>query len=217
MTPNITEQEAIELQQKLAKKVVKKGKLTNIRYVAGTDVAYAKNKKRLIAAVVVIDIRTMEVVEQVVVEDEERFPYIPGLFSFREMPPLMKAFEQLKIRPDVVIIDGQGLAHPRRFGLACHFGVHYNIPSIGCGKTRLIGTFAPVGEKRGDFSPLVDGEELIGSVLRTQDGINPLFISIGHKVDLKTARQIVLKLCTQYRQPETTRKADELANRMLKG
>lgn len=217
MQSNITEAEAVTLQKKLAKKVIKKGDLNNIKFVAGTDVAYSKNKGKLIAVVVVLDFRTLKVVEKIVVEDEERFPYIPGLFSFREMPSLVKAFDQLKQKPDVVVIDGQGLAHPRRFGLACHFGVHYNIPTIGCGKTRYIGTYDPPGEKRGEFSNLMDEKEVIGNVLRTQDGINPVFVSIGHKVSLKTAREIVLKLSTQYRLPETTRKADELANKMLKG
>lgn len=217
MNTEISEKEAKVLQSKLAKKVIKKGELKNIKLIAGTDVAYSKNKGKLIAVVIVLDAETLERVEEVVIEDQERFPYIPGLFSFREMPSLIKAFEQLKTKPDLVVIDGQGIAHPRRFGLASHFGVHFDIPTIGCGKTRFIGDFEMPDEKRGRFSNLIDGDEIIGHVLRTQDGIKPVFVSIGHKVSLDFARETVLKLCSKYRLPETTRHADELANKVLKG
>lgn len=217
MRAKISEQEAITLQEELAGDVIRTGELKTLKLIAGTDVAYSKDKGKLIAAIVVLDANTLERVEQVIIEDEERFPYIPGLFSFREMPSLVKAFNQLKNKPDLVVIDGHGIAHPRRLGLASHFGVQFDIPTIGCGKTRFIGEYSPVGNKRGHFSDLIDNGEVIGNVLRTQDGIKPVFVSIGHKVSLSFARETVLKLCSKYRLPETTRHADALANKILKG
>lgn len=213
---NLSEAEAILLQQELAQKVIQEDQFNKITYIAGVDVAYQKKGDRLIAAMVVLDAQTLAIVEESVVTDKLSFPYIPGLFSFRELPPIVKAYEQLSIKPDLVVCDGQGFAHPRRFGLACHFGVLMDIPTIGCGKTRLTGSFDPVGEKRGDRSDLIDNNEVIGQVLRTQNGINPLYVSIGHKVQLDTACKWVLHLCQQYRQPETTRMADQLVNKLLK-
>jgi len=211
---NLTETEAIALQKKLAKEVVKEDHLKKVNYIAGVDVAYQKEGDLLIAAMVVIDAHTLKQVEESVVVDKVNFPYIPGLFSFRELPPILKAFEQLKQKPDLVVCDGQGYAHPRRFGLACHFGVLTDMPTIGCGKTRLTGSFEPVGEQRADRSDLVDNGEVIGQVLRTQNGINPLYVSIGHKINLDTACKWVLHLCNNYRQPETTRLADGLVNKL---
>jgi len=164
----------------------------------------------------VLNALTLQVVETVVVEDIAIFPYIPGLFSFRELPSLIKAFDKLEHTPDLVVCDGQGLAHPRRFGLACHLGVVFDIPTIGCGKARLIGEANEPGEKRGSFEPLIDSGEIVGNVLRTQDGINPIYVSVGHRVSLGTACDWVLRLTPKYRLPETTRKADQAVNARLK-
>lgn len=138
---NICEMEAINIQQELAKKVIKEDSFNQIHYVAGVDVAYSKTNDKLIAAIVILETETLKLVESVVIEDTVQFPYIPGLFSFRELPPIIKAFEKIKTTPQLVVCDGQGLAHPRRFGLACHLGILYDIPTIGCGKTKLLGSY----------------------------------------------------------------------------
>ncbi len=150
------------------------------------------------------------------VEDAASFPYVPGLFSFRELPPVIQAFSQIKTTPQLVVCDGQGVAHPRRFGLACHLGVLYDMPTIGCGKTRLCGEYIEPAPERGSFSPLMEQTDIIGSVLRTQTNVKPIFVSVGHKISLPTANQIVLQLATKYRLPETTRQADQLVNKTLK-
>lgn len=213
----LSEEEAETLQRDLAGKVIASDQLNGaIRYVAGVDVAYDKDKDGLIAAVVVIEAETLAVVDTSVVQDEVRFPYIPGLFSFREIPPVVRAMAGLSVRPDLLVCDGHGLAHPRRFGVACHLGVLFDIPAIGCGKTRLTGTFEPVDELRGAYSDLIDQGQVIGCALRTQTGIKPVFVSVGHRICLETARNWILHLCPEYRLPETTRLADHEANRILK-
>jgi len=212
----LSEDEAIHLQKKLATQVIKEDKLNEIRYIAGADVAYAKKNDELIAAVVILDVNTLEVIETVIAEDKAQFPYIPGLFSFRELPSLIKAFAKLKNTPDLIVCDGQGIAHPRRFGLASHLGVIFDIPTIGCGKTLLLGKHDEPDKTRGSVSPIVHNNEIIGNVLRTQDRINPIYISIGHRILLETACKWVLRLSPKYRLPETTRKADQVVRKILK-
>lgn len=212
---NLSEMEAIELQQKLAQKVIKEDRIDPILHVAGIDVAYSKNNDTLIAAIVILELASLKVVESVVFEDTVRFPYIPGLFSFRELPPIIKAFEEIKTVPQLIVCDGQGIAHPRRFGLACHLGILYDIPTIGCGKTRLIGHFEEPDPHRGAYSPLFDKSEIIGNVLRTQNNINPIFVSIGHRISLTTACELILKLSPNFRLPETTRQADQLVKKSM--
>ncbi|MFU1794148.1 deoxyribonuclease V [Paenibacillus azoreducens] len=214
---NISEQEAIQLQQELALRVIHEDCEIPVHYVAGVDVAYSKHSGKLFAAVVILKSDSLELIESVTVEDTEQFPYIPGLFSFRELPPVIKAFEKLQITPQLVVCDGQGVAHPRRFGLASHLGVLLDIPTIGCGKTKLIGDFEEPDLKRGAHAPLIDHGEEIGSVLRTQEGIKPIFVSVGHRISLATAREWVLKLSLRYRLPETTRQADHLVKMALAG
>ncbi|WP_124727178.1 deoxyribonuclease V [Staphylospora marina] len=212
----LTEEEAVRLQTEWAKRVIREDRLKEVKRVAGVDVAYDNRSDRLVAAVVVLDAVTLETVDSAVVEDQARFPYIPGLFSFRELPPVIRAFERLNLRPDLVVCDGQGRAHPRRFGLACHLGVMFDIPAIGCGKTRLTGEGEEPGPMRGDSSPLVDRGEVVGCLLRTQTGIKPVCVSIGHLVSLETAREWVLRLTPRFRLPETTRRADRLVRTMLR-
>ncbi len=213
---DIGEADAISIQQQLSLQVIIKDQLTEINYIAGVDVAYAKHSDKMIATVVILDAQTLNVVESVTSEGTSQFPYIPGLFSFRELPALIEAFSKLEHTPDLVVCDGQGYAHPRRLGLACHLGVLFDVPSIGCGKTRLLGEYNEPEQQRGASAPLFDNKEVIGCVLRTQDNIKPLYISVGHRVSLETACEQVLKLTPKYRLPETTRQADQLVKIKLK-
>lgn len=213
---NLSEEEALQLQTELATKVIKENQLDEVKLIAGVDVAYSKENDNLIAAVVILDAETLKIIEIVTAEEKGQFPYIPGLFSFRELPPLIKAFAQLKNKPDLVVCDGQGYAHPRRFGLACHLGVIFDVPTIGCGKSRLLGEYQELDIVRGAVAHLVDHNEVIGSVLRSQTNINPIFVSIGHRVSLTTACEWVLKLAPKYRLPETTRQSDQVVRTTLK-
>ncbi|MEJ2613251.1 MAG: deoxyribonuclease V [Candidatus Thiodiazotropha sp.] len=213
---NITESEAILLQQELAAKVIKIDQINEVHLVAGVDVAYEKHSNKLVAAVVILDANTLDVIETATAKDRVQFPYISGLFSFRELPPLIKAVAKLNHSPDLVVCDGQGYAHPRRFGLACHLGVILDVPTIGCGKTRLLGEHKEPYTERGAIAPLYDNNEIIGNVLRTQNGINPIYVSVGHRISLATACKWILKLSPKYRLPETTRQADQVVRKMLK-
>ncbi len=213
---NISEKEALQLQSDLSVKVEKQDHFDLIEYIAGVDVAYAKESEQLIAAVVVLDASSLKVIETVEISDKEQFPYISGLFSFRELPPLIEAFAKLKHKPDLIVCDGQGYAHPRRFGLACHLGVIFDVPTIGCGKTKLLGEYQEPDTTRGATAPLVDNGEIIGNVLRTQTDINPIYVSIGHRISLATACEWVLNLSPKYRLPETTRQADQLVKATIK-
>lgn len=214
---NFNEAEALALQHQLASRVIKEDKLDQVNLVAGVDVAYAKESDKLVAAVVILNAATLEVIETTTAEDTAQFPYISGLFSFREVPPLIKAFAKLKSIPDLVVCDGQGYAHPRRFGLACHLGVIFDVPTIGCGKTKLLGEHHKPDAERGAVAPLIDNGEVIGNVLRTQTGTNPIYVSIGHRISLATACSWILKLSPKYRLPETTRQADQAVRATLKG
>lgn len=183
--------------------------------VAGLDVAYAQSGDRLAAAVTVLDARTLRVVDSAVATGRPAFDYVPGLFAFRELPALLAALDRLTVRPELLICDGHGLAHPRRFGLACHLGVVTGLPAIGVGKTPLVGTWEPPGERRGAWSPLVDGTEIVGRVLRTRDGVKPVFVSVGHRMSVANACDQVLSVTSGYRLPETTRAADRLSRATL--
>jgi deoxyribonuclease V len=185
------------------------------RTVAGLDVAYAEDSSRLAAAVVVLDAGTLETVECAVAKGTTSFPYVPGLFAFRELPTLLDALESLETTPDLLICDGHGRAHPRRFGLASHLGLITGVPSIGVAKNHFVGDYTPPGPERGDFSPLIDDGEIVGRVLRTRTGVRPVFVSAGHGVDLDTVTARVLDMCPAYRLPETTRRADALCRSAL--
>lgn len=203
-------------QEQLSSQVISSGELNHAQYIAGADVAYNEQEQHMVGALVVLDVETLEVIDQATHEMDITFPYVPGLFSFREVPPLIEAYKKLKVKPDLIVCDGHGVAHPKGAGMASHLGVELGVPTIGCAKTRLIGGYNEVQEKRGSFSSLMLGDKEIGRVLRTQDGIKPMFVSIGHMVSLDTACEWVLKLCSQYRQPETTRKADALVRTVMK-
>ena len=182
--------------------------------VAGADVSYDRGSPVLFAAVVVLDADSLAVVEVAATTGRARFPYVPGYLSFRELPPAVRAFAKLRRAPDLVVCDGQGYAHPRRFGLACHLGVLFDVPSIGCAKTPLIGDFEEPGEKRGAHRRITHERETIGEVLRTRDRVKPVFVSVGHRISLATARRFILALTPRTRLPETTRAAHGEVNRM---
>lgn len=181
--------------------------------VAGVDVAY--DGDRLAAAVTVLDGTTLEIVEKVAVSGRVAFDYVPGLLAFREVPALLDALGRLSAIPDLVVCDGYGLAHPRRFGLACHLGVLTGLPTIGVGKTPFVGTYPTPAPERGSWTDLTLDGDVVGRVLRTRDGVKPVFVSVGHRVDLATACHNVLHLTPRYRLPETTRAADRLSREAL--
>jgi deoxyribonuclease V len=170
--------------------------------------------RRGFAGIVLLDGRTLETVEEAAATVPVRFPYIPGLLTFRELPAVAEAWERLERRPDVLIFDAHGLAHPRRFGLACHGGVLLDVPSIGCAKSLLVGRHGPLGEARGSTAAIVHRDEVVGVALRTRAGVKPVYVSIGHRMDLETAVRIVLQVSTRFREPETTRRAHALVSRL---
>jgi len=184
------------------------------RLVTGVDVSYGS--ERLVAAAVTIDTATMETVEESTREGTARFPYVPGLLAFRELPTLLEALAGLSGTPDLLVCDGHGLAHPRGFGLACHLGVLLGLPTIGVAKNAPWPTGEP-GPKRGDTAPIERDGAVVGRVLRTQDGVKPVYVSTGHRTELDAACRVVLALAPKHRQPETTRRSDGLSRRLLKG
>lgn len=209
---NLTPKQAIALQKQLAAEVSVDYAELNPTLIAGIDVGFENKGATTRAAVVVLDASSLDIVETQVARLPTTFPYVPGLLSFRELPAVMKAFSQLKSRPELVLCDGQGIAHPRRFGIACHLGVLVGIPTIGVGKTRLCGSYQEPGQDKGCWSPLEDKGEVIGAVLRTRKGCLPLFISPGHGLDLNQAISFTLAATTQFKLPETTRQAHKLAS-----
>ncbi|VAX22466.1 Endonuclease V [hydrothermal vent metagenome] len=206
---HITTAKARELQDKLAKLVIKKTTFSDINVVAGIDVSIRNN--RAIAAIVALSIPKLEVLEKAIAVRPVEFPYVPGLLAFREAPVIFEAFDKLKIVPDILVVDGQGYAHPRRLGLACHLGVELDLPSIGCAKSRLTGIHREPGQKRGSRVALTDKGETIGAVVRTRENVKPVYISIGHRIDLDTAVKLILRLCSRYRLPEPIREAHKTA------
>jgi deoxyribonuclease V len=185
-----------------------------LRFVAGADVSYDRGSPLLFTAVVVVDAESLAVVEVAATTGRATFPYVPGYLSFRELPSLLEAFAKLRTRPDLVLCDAHGRAHPRRFGLACHLGVALGLPSIGCAKSRLVGEHREPGPRRGAHAPLRDGGETIGSVLRTREGVAPIYVSIGHRVSLATARALALRFAPRFRVPEPIRAAHAEVNRL---
>jgi deoxyribonuclease V len=209
---NLTPQEAIALQKELRHHILIADRLGSVHRVAGVDVGFEDTGNTTRAAVVVLSYPRLELVESAVAQRPTSFPYVPGLLSFRELPALLDAFAKLSAFPDLILCDGQGIAHPRRLGIATHLGLLLDIPSIGVGKTRLWGRYGKVPEGRGAWTPLRDHDEIIGAVLRTRPGIKPLFISPGHRISLETAIRYVMGCVTRYKLPETTRQAHRLAS-----
>ena len=213
MRPSLTEARA--LQERLRAEVGERDALPEpLRLVAGADVSYDRGSPVLFAAAVLLDADTLDVVEVGAATARASFPYLPGYLSFRELSPLLAAFAQLRRRHDLVLCDGHGRAHPRRFGLACHLGVALDLPAIGCAKSRLVGEHREPGARRGAHAALRDDGETIGEVLRTRDGVAPVYVSVGHRVSLATARRLVLRFTPRYRLAEPIRAAHAEVNRL---
>ena len=208
--------QALDMQRGLAAQVSRSSEVTTPRFIAGMDISVSKAQGIAIGAVVVLNYPELRLVETKVVNGKLDFPYIPGLLSFRESPLTLAACERLTITPDLILVDGQGIAHPRRLGLASHLGLFLNTPTIGCAKSLLCGQHEVPGEKPGSYAEVVDRGEVIGAVLRTNLGVKPIYVSIGHKVDLQAAIYWVLECCRGYRLPEPTRLAHLAAGGYLK-
>jgi len=209
---DVTPKEAAAIQERLSNAVITDDDLGPVRTVAGVDIGFAENYTITRAAVAVLTFPDLQLCDQAIVQRPTAFPYVPGLLSFREAPAALEALSKLSIQPDLLLCDGQGRAHPRRFGLACHLGLLCDIPSIGVAKSRLVGEHEGVGEQRGSQQRLIHDGEVIGMVLRTRTNVKPLYISIGHRVSLATAVEYVLRCAPKYRLPETTRQAHKLAS-----
>ncbi len=204
--------EARALQEELAGRVERSDRLPAVQRVAGVDVGFEEGGRVTRAAVALLSFPGLELLESAIARLPTRFPYVPGLLSFREIPAVLEAMDRLRALPDLVLCDGQGIAHPRRFGIACHLGVITGLPTIGVAKSRLVGRHREPGPEKGDWTPLTDGEEVIGAVLRTRRRVKPLYISTGHRVSLQSAIHYTLACTTRYRLPETTRHAHRLAS-----
>lgn len=210
---NLTPREAIELQKQFAFEVIAEDKFDKpVETVAGIDLGYDLKTGTSRAVVVVLKFPGLTLLESSEAILPIQFPYVPGLLSFRETPAAIKALEKLENAPDLILCDGQGIAHPRRFGIACHIGLITNIPSIGVAKSLLVGKYGSLGETRGSVAPLVHRQEQVGVALRTKDKVQPVYVSVGHLISLETAIDYVLKCTPKYRLPETTRLADKMAS-----
>ena len=209
---DVSPAEARETQQRLCRLVEAADRLGAIATVAGVDVGFDNNSGLTRAAVAVLRFPGLEPCGQALVTLPTRFPYVPGLLSFREAPAILAALEKLDHLPDLLVCDGQGLAHPRRFGIACHLGVLTGLPAIGVAKKRLVGTHGEPPEARGEWVSLIHKGDVVGAVLRSRAGVKPIYVSSGHRVSLETAVDLVMQCTTRYRLPETTRRADRLAS-----
>lgn len=208
---NVTPARARAIQEDLRNKTILHDDFNMVETVAGVDVGLNKATNTGRAAIAVLRLTDLTVLETAVAELPLTFPYVPGLLSFREIPVILEAFSGLKSQPDLLLCDGQGIAHPRRFGIACHLGILVDIPAIGVAKTKLIGTHEAIPEKRGDWTELMDKNEVIGAVLRSRERVKPLFISPGHRISLASSLYYVMQCVTRYRLPETTRVAHKLS------
>jgi deoxyribonuclease V len=208
-----TVEEAIAIQEQLQAEVITEDRLKEpVQYVAGVDMGFEADGTISRAAVAVLSFPDLQVQETAIAKRSTSFPYIPGFLSFREIPAVLDALEKVNLIPDLILCDGQGIAHPRRFGIACHLGLIVDIPTIGVAKSLLVGKHEEVAETKGSWKPLIHRSETIGAVLRTRAGVKPLYISSGHRVSLPTAVDYVLRCTPKYRLPETTRIADKLAS-----
>jgi len=214
---HLTPAEAKAIQARLAPQVIPEGEPQHVRYVAGADIALGEARGPALSlpkgqgAVVLLSYPGLRIVEQHVVEEPITFPYVPGLLAFREVPVLARAFERLGREPDLLLVDGHGFSHPRRFGIACHLGLLLDLPTIGVAKSRLVGEHGEPPREAGGWAELRDGPNLIGLALRTREGVAPIYISVGHRIGLQEAAAWVLRLCRGYRLPEPTRLADQLS------
>jgi deoxyribonuclease V len=210
---NVSSEEAIRIQEAFKDQILLKKTFSRVKTVGGGDAAYSRDGKLLFAAIVVLSFPAMEIIDTATTDGKTLFPYIPGLLSFREGPILIEAFQRLRLKPDVMIYDGQGIAHPRRMGLASHMGLWLDLPSIGCAKTPLLEGFVSPGSSRGSFEWIRRKGRKVGAVLRTKENVKPLFVSPGHRIDFFTSNQLILESCKEFRFPDPLRKAHQLAER----
>ena len=208
----VSPQEAIKIQKDLKSNISLKKSFSKIDKIAGADVSYYQNK--MIAGVIIFEFPNLKIIERKSFISPVNFPYIPGFLTFREGPSLLATFKKIKNEPDVILFDGQGIAHPRRMGIASHLGLFLNKPTIGCAKSRLSGKYASVGEEKGDYALLREGEEVLGAVLRTRKKVKPIFVSPGNKIDLLTSIDIVLKCIDKYKLPVPVREAHIFVNQI---
>jgi deoxyribonuclease V len=213
----LTPREAVALQKSLRERVRVEPLGRKVETIAGADISFDKFSTVLYAGIVVLRLPTLEVVEEVGVVSESKFPYVPGLLSFRETPPVLEAWARLKTEPDAVMFDGQGIAHPRRVGIASHVGLLIKRPTLGCAKSVLVGKYEDLGEERGSRAPLVDKGETVGAALRTKTRVQPIYVSPGHLIDTDGAVELTLRCDGGYRQPEPTRRAHLLVNALRRG
>lgn len=214
---NVGKTEAIHIQNELSGRIILDNSFNQIKSIAGCDVAYSSSFNKAYAAVCVFSFPGLNKINEITYVSNVSFPYITGLLTFREGPALLRAFEELKGKPDLVIFNGQGIAHPRKMGLATHMGIILDIPSIGCAQRVLYGKYSSPGNSKGSYSEIRNNEnEVIGACLKTRENVKPVFISQGYKIDLKTAVDIILKCTLKYKIPEPVRAAHILANAMKK-
>ncbi len=209
---DIPPKRAVEIQKQLSVEVITCDCFERINSVAGVDVGFEEQGRVMRAAIVVLAFPSLALIESKLVRKPTTMPYIPGLLSFRELPAVLEGLKNIRRFPDLFLCDGQGIAHPRGLGIASHLGLLTDTPSIGVGKSRLVGTHGSVAEKRGAYSPLIYKKERVGAVLRTRKGVKPVFVSVGHRISLKSAMDYVLACTPTYRLPETTRQAHKLAS-----
>ncbi len=209
---DVSPREALRIQEELRKKIRLRFPKISLKRIAAGDVAYGLGDASLYGAFLLFSFPGLVLLEKAWAKGKASFPYVPGLLTFREAPILLKAFDKLKAKPDLILLDGQGIAHPRGLGIAAHLGLLLDLPAIGCAKRRLIGTHGALNKKEGSAAPLVENGQTIGMVLRTRAKVKPVFVSAGHKIDLKRSVQIVLALCRGYRIPEPLRQAHLFVN-----
>ena len=214
---NLQPREAVELQKSLRQKVEITPLARPIKTIAGADISFNKFSDTVYAGVVVLQLPSLEVIEEAGVVSVAKFPYVPGLLSFREAPSVLEAWSKLKREPDAVMFDGQGIAHPRRVGIASHVGLLLKRPTLGCAKSVLVGRYEEPAAERGSWTPLVDKGETVGAALRTKTGVQPIYVSPGHLIDLHSAIDLALACDGGYRQPEPTRRAHLLVNALRRG
>lgn len=215
---DVSAAEAVRIQEDLARHVVFEPLAGTAETIAGVDVSFRRIGYKEYDArcgIAVMSLPDLDLIDSARWEGDVTFPYVPGLLSFRELPAVMEALGELRVRPDVIMTDGQGFAHPRRMGLACHLGVALDVPALGVAKSRLIGTFGELGSERGARVPLYDGDETIGMVVRTREGVKPVFVSVGHRMLLKDAVRLALACAPRYKIPEPARAAHRLSRKAI--
>ena len=213
----LTPRQAIELQKELRARVLLTPLRKPVETIAGADISFNKFSSTVYAGLVVLRLPSLETVEEIGVVSETKFPYVPGLLSFREAPSVLEAWSRLKTEPDAVMFDGQGIAHPRRVGIASHIGLLIERPTLGCAKSVLVGKYEEPAGERGSWTEMIDKGEVVGAALRTKTNVQPVFVSPGHLIDLAGAIELAMRCDNGYRQPEPTRRAHNLVNAMRRG